>query len=431
MKGYQRGRKRARYALNFGYGPYTVGAEYEPGDGNSNGQATTFRRAKKVTAGRKGFKLSKLLRSTVNHTEQCLGVQGSDGNWISKHMVSEYGQGGGFVSLTKDLSVGCLPMHIYDLNTFVGTVPDNQVNYPVRVIAGQNTDANARAWYLAYNNRFAPLLGTHVSTPISENIGDKRTVNSTLRWYVNEPRTSNQVDFPGTKIYRKSIVIDYMLYGTKKLATEYELRVIKITDPTMCPDWTSEINDAEDLSYKRQMWQNLIRAWTINPVLKDVEPGPKATKPWFKTVAKKFVRVGEQTSEVDRIASVKGRIYIRLNEINNMAWSMKDFNVEEGQTTYDFIPNVEDQGAFGNNQMEHKPYWTSRYYLMVRALAPIDTGSSGNGTDTGFDGLGGISYDQFCPLGVGSMVGQSSHLDYQPSYDIAIRTHYLTINANS
>lgn len=368
------------------------------------GDATTtvtqdngYRRAvvRKVVSGRKKFDLSKLVRSQVNYTEQCLGIQSEAGVWSRKHPVSEYNPGTpGYIPLSHHTAFNTCPMRVFDLNYYVGNTNDDTYAAGSYETTNQCEDINSRQWYWKTNNTFGTDPG--------------------FRWYINEPRTQRQLYNPSVKVYRKGISIDYMLYGCVKQATEFDIRVIRITDPKMCPDYEHSLTSGSDeLKEFQQNWQNLIRAWMINPVLKDIEPGPKPVKRWFKTIAKKRVRLGEQTSNIESVPTAQGKIYVRLNEVNDYSWTLKDFSVESGNAAYDAVPNVDDNGS--NDGFKHLPYYTSRYYLVVRALQPVDTTASGSG---GQDGTATES----------PVLGASAAFDYTPSMDVAIRTHFLTIN---
>lgn len=369
-------------------------------------QGTGLRRyvTRKVVGGRKKYQLRKLINSTVNVTEQCLGIREvSTEDLLNKHLVSEYNIGrGGFISIAQNSEKDATPMHIYDLNHYVGTAPDTVGNWPVTAVNGTNTDINSRAWYWKQNH-WNPLR-YHSGTAL----------NLEPRWYINEPRTEAQQSHNSTKVYRKGIAIDYMLYGTTAMPTEFDVRVIKITDPRMCPDYRP-VQDGADLDTFRQNWQNLVRAWCINPMLRGIEPGPSPVKPWFRTIAKKRVSVGEKTSDIESVASVQGRMYVHINEAQRYAWDDKDFDHEADDAAYDNVPKVDDEGS--NDNFKHKPYYTSRYYLLIRALSPMDQKVSGQ------DGaVSGDQYEnQFQDVGI-------TYNYCTPSYDVAVRTTFLTIN---
>lgn len=366
---------------------------------------------KKVVAGRKKTNIGKLLRSTINYTEQCLGVD-RGGTLMEKYPVSEFNPNrGGAMTIGMDSAQNWTPMHIYDLNLYIGATNDTSTNYPNTSVT-QCNDINARSWVWTNDNAWNAMKNT---TPTTEQ----------LRWYINEPRTNTQTSNPSTKVYRKGIAIDYMLYGCKKMATEYELRVIKIQDPKMCPDFPVSLVDtaqSTELATFRQNWQNMIRMWTINPMLRGVEPGPKPTKPWFTTIAKKRVTIGEQTGDIESPPAIQGKMYIKINEAQRYAWDMKEFTVESGDVAYDGVPSVDDNAT--NNNFRHKPWFTSRYYLLIRAVSPVETTViGGGGVDGNSTGETNTWPGWFITQGVGEF-------DYRPSYDLAVRTTFLTVNAN-
>lgn len=372
------------------------------GGGQDDGIRRTY--ARPVVAGRKKFRLAKLLQSGVIPVTQQLGWRdlASPYNWVSKHLVSEYNPSiPGFCPLQNNTTTSLLPMHCIDLNQFIGDKIDNAANYPEKATT-QNTDINARYWSWATSNMWTGSI-------VASNA-------QTARWYINDPRTNEVNDQPPGKIYRKSIEINYLLYGTKKMPTEFDIRVIRITDPKMCPDYEHSLTSGSDeLKEFQQNWQNLSRAWTINPVLRGVEPGPKPVKQWFQTIAKKRVMIGEQTSSLESVPTVQGKMYVRLNEVNNYAWTMTDFDVQSGAATYDSVPNVELTDKGENDGFKYKPYYTSRYYLLVRALAPVTvtdaaTGEEGTAEHPKFNYTTGL-------------------YDYTPSMDLAIKTHFLMLQA--
>lgn len=390
-------------------------------------QDTGLRRfvARKVVGGRKRFNINKLLKSTVEHTEQCLGLRdcgAAIGDFHFKHPVSEFNPGvGGFYPICQQTDMNWTPMHIYDLNLYVGNLSDAKGNYPLRATS-QNDDVNARAWIWLNNNKWTPLRN-----------GD--TATDEPRYYINEPRTSVQSSTPqSNKIYRKGIAIDFMAYGTNRMATEFEFRVIKIMDKDMCPDYPMSLTDTDGESALKdfqQNWQNMIRAWTINPMLRGVEPGPKPAKPWFRTIASKKIRIGENSNLDSGVPTAQGKIYIHINEAQKYGgWDDTGFTVEAGDAAYDDVPNVDDEA--GNPNFLYKPYYTSRYYLLVRALSPNNiAANTWNATSSPNNCIKGFepTNNNAGPLGLGSLPTFGGVLDYCPSYDIAIRTTFMTVNA--
>lgn len=408
------------------------------GGGNGRG-GSRYYRERPVKAGRKKFKLMKLVSANLEWIEQQMGVKRDvvsgnaaggvitalDNNWAGKHLISEYNPNtGGCVPIFKNTETDDLPMHVYELNTYVPGFEYNSLNYPLRA-TNQNADINAVAWVFRNDNKFYPL-GAVTRLPANNTLGTLGPYHAA--WYVNDAKNLVQDQVPpGTKLYRKGICVDYMFYGTRKTMMKYDIRVIKILDPKFCPDYDTNltINDASapnvnHLDDFRQCWQNLVRPYCINPMLKGIEPGPQVPRRWFKTIAKKTITVQEQMGDVEQVPSVQGRLYINLNEVNNMAWDQKGYEVESGDVAYDVPPDVEqDAGNVEydtfNNTKHTKPHWKARYYLVIRALCP---------------------HDQAAASAVDLPLENATHnfefsgrtnVDYTGTYDLAIRTTYANL----
>lgn len=399
----------------------------------TNQDGLSLKRARTAYGGRKRMKIMKLMTSGVKSVEQNLGVYNTvSTTFTKKHPVSEYNLGtGGFMGICKDSNANVTPMHIYDLNMFVGASQDNPINFPLYSTA-QCSDANQRAWVFGNDNKFYGL-----NTDLTNFTKDTPYTNHQFRYFVDDPRGNNLTQNPSEKVFRKSIAINYTLYGAKYMSLEYDLKVIKITDPAMCPDYLATLSN-EELKKFQQGWQNLIRAQTINPMLLGVEPGPKL-KRWFKVVASKRVKIGE-VIDANIMPTVTGKIYVKQNELNNYAYDqMRNFNVETGDATYDNVPAPDDNAA--NNTFVHKPYYTSRYYLMIRCTGTVDQSRNGqdganphtsaNSTDitTAPNGWYGFWDDGIPPRSAAP--DSYNILGTQGSYDLAIKTFFLVNTANS
>lgn len=381
-----------------------------------------------AVGGRKRFKVMKLLKSTINTTNQVLGLRfrygadPADGNlgFANKHMISEFDPGtSGFIPIfkTSDDAPGAgylpnqTPMHVYDLNYFVGATEDKKLNWPVTPTS-QNEDINARAWYWANDNTFKALRNTSATT------------GKEPRWFIDHPETLLQDQNPSTRVYRQGIKIKFMLYGCKKMGTRFDVRVIRVTDPVMCPDYAQTLSDNgqhKQLSKFKHCWERLVRPYTINPLLKGDEPQPNVRR-WFKTVARKTISIGEQTNDIEQVPCVQSSIYVRVNEAQNYSWSFKEFENETvGDALYDAVPSVETTDIGENNTFQHKPYYTSRYYLVIRAMCPKDGSTKADNQDTSTSDtltLQGLFDNSRAPT------------DYIPTYDLMVKTKFKTLNAN-
>lgn len=395
-----------------------------------------------ISSGRKKWSLRKLLNGTVVTQTQNLGIKNwTDQNWVYKYLVSEHNLNAGFTSIGKATSMTSaeLPMHVYDLSFVVGSSPDNKTNY-ADTSTTQNSNINARAWYLKTDSTFAPL----------NDVGNTRQP----RWMIDRPdNTQLPVDDP-TKIYMNSIDIKYQLFGTQKMPMEYDIMVIRITDPIMCPDYPNNLQDVsatdnQSLKDFKTGWSKLIYPWTVSPIMRGMdEPGPMNMRKWFNVVAKKRVKVGERT-QLDTVPRVSGSIHVNVNELHDHTWSSKNFNAPgEGRGAGDFYDNpatVVDDSV--NAQWQNKPYYTSRFYLVIRALGTVDTaaaqagGEDPNSVLAPFDDYeapiqGGAEpiYNVDTPVFIGAahlprfISTGTTACEYNGSYDLIIRTKYSKVN---
>lgn len=373
----------------------------------------------------KRFSMGKILKSNIFPFEYQLG-QFTGTDLAQKHLVSEFDPGTGGCILIPNRSgeapfddgtlnkEGMSPMHIFDLNYYAPEFLDTPTAWPAAA-TNQTTNRNARHWVWSHTNQFIPYLSNSANGP---------------RWWLNDA-DGYFANYPGSqvhsnKVYRKSIDLRLMLYGCTKVETEFDIRIIRILDPEMCPDYESSLTNT-GASFKlqdfQQRWQNLCRAWSINPLLKGVEPGPKPSKKWFETVMKRRVKIGEQTSSIEALPTAMTSLHLDINELNNLQWDEnKGFVTEEGDAAYDNVPvaddDVVDQPSLNSNQRE-KVYYTRRYYLLVRAIATRDARDTG-GQDGGSGGIGGSDiayYAEGAPL---------AKLNYTPSFDLVARTYWLT-----
>lgn len=377
---------------------------------------------RKVVRGRKKYRPQKILNAFINTTEQCLGLRSQVGPLYPlgvKHLVSEFNPTtAGMVSigLNSDSTViagraqpDATPMHIYDLNYYVGATEDHTGNWPT-LATNQNDDINARAWYWKNTNKFTALENSN-------------SPNDAPRWYINEPLTLRQDENPSAHIYRKGIDIKYQFYGTTGQTMEYDISVIRIHVPWMCPDYDTSLatTSAENsLRQFQQNWQNLVRALTINPLLAGVEPGPQPSKRWFTKVASKRIRLTEQNADIQQLPVARGSIHVKINENQNYSWAQEDFVVESGDNAYDNVPNVDDNGE--NNAFVHKPYYTSRYYLLIRAVCPQDLSPLGSALN-----LDGTTITEAAGLSEAFVLSRAATA-FTPSYDLICRTFFKTIN---
>lgn len=394
-------------------------------------QSDGLRRAVSKSVRRKlnRFNWKKLANSDVSFQRQQLGVLKNDSVWKWKYPVSEFNPGtGGLNIIAQNSEFNHAPMHIYDLNYLQCQDSLDFYNKEAQLVEGRCSDIGARSWVWHNTNYWSAdmpfwdytlnrpsLGGAYSGAPIQH------------RYYVDNPR-GNPLPYriQTNNVYRKRLDIRFMMYGCKKMPVEYDVRVIKILDPNMCPDCDRPLASAADTvvdnallqSRKafQQNWQNLIRAWSINPILRGVDPGPKATKRWFKTVAKKRIIVGEQTGDLETIPCVQGSIKVDLNSLTKYHWTDRNITVDSGDAAYDNVPGVEDAPDMeNNNTMDRwqRPYYTSRYYLLIRAISPVDCGhTAADGQDVEVHGDVELNPD--------------AEWKYTPSYDLVVRTEFLT-----
>lgn len=371
-----------------------------------------------IWSGRKRFRPMKLMRSSYQKVVQALGLK-TTSTYSATDLVSEYmGQGGlrgGCIPIAKDSEAegengqGFLPMHVFDLNQFIGGQPDTITTYTTVASTNMNSDVNARAWIWRDDNTFRPMRLADGKEP---------------RWMHLDPRYVAATKPTGTHVYREGIDIKYMLYGSRDFEIEYDVMVIKITDLNMLPDIESLSNvdyQGNLLNLWKQNWQQLVRGFVINPLLRgDRLPGPRATKPWFKVCARKKVKVPAQAVESYNYPTVRGRIHVNINENTNMAWDTRGFTLETDTAanptypTYDNVPIPDDYGQ--NENWTYRPHPLNRYYLVIRASGYADQAGAGNNED----GLVGPTHtisDFFNEDGIPSAKAYT-----QGSYDLSIRT---------
>lgn len=412
-------------------------------ESNDNGLGNRW--VKTAYGGRKRFKLMKLLRSGIKEVEQNLGMYNTvAGALTTKHLISEFNLGvGGFMGICKDSNSNCTPMHVYDLNVFVGATNDTRANWPAYA-TNQTDNASARAWCFKNDNKFYELFtGSANMTTLRTESG---YTSHEPRWFIDDPDGTNLSSNPSSRIYRKAIDVRYQLYGCKRMTLDYDVMVIRVTNPKMCPDYLATLTN-EELTQFQQGWQNLVRGRCINPMLNGIEPGPQVSK-WFKIVARKKVKIGEDTTNADFMPSVTGKIHVKLNEVNDYAWEdTRGFNVESGDGLFDTVPVPDDNGS--NNTFSHKPYYTSRLYLVIRSTGTIDQAPAGgtaplqtlnqdsenvNGQNDDYNTVSAAQngWYGFWPSGIPIQVAASSFgpLYSQGSYDLAIQTRFLVNTAH-
>lgn len=385
--------------------------EKQPGMDQGTGlrRRTIGRRVKKVNR----FSFKRLESADTRLQVQCLGTKNGSGGYLLRHPVFEFDPGrGGYLAICKQSAAstdsplqGYTPMHIFDLNMFeTADVRDSPTTY-TGVSLSHCDNINARAWVWTNTNKWSQYVRRATES------GPVELYTDSLRYYTQDHRGNAMIDsYRANKVYRKGIDCKFVAYGCTKMPTEFEFRIIRITDPNMCPDNPNSLG-TEDLRTFQQNWQNMVRSWTINPILHGVEPQPRAVKPWFETVCKRRFRVGEKTTEIDSMPCVEGSMYVALNQLVRYAWNDRSFVVETGNAAYDGAPDVEATDVNTNVTFnEHgRPYYTSRYYLLVRALSPVDCVPLTNDGDQ--DTI--IEEDK------------SADWKYMPSYDLVLRTLWL------
>lgn len=428
---------KARRKLNLNkIAPEPVKMEADQGRGDR------YIRLRKRSGGRKPFRISKLLRSTCEPIDVSLGwrvVVSATGADVtadsSKYLMSEFNPGSaGFMPILQcsknadllnkygiNMTTGCLPMHVYDLSYYPAKVEDSVYSTPSSggTDANRNIcdDTNSRAWFFAEDKRFHAI-----GTGYGGNVGQPRyrIVDANLNSLTTLPNNS--------KVYKKGVCVDMMCYGTKKMPTEYDIKIIRITDPIFCPDYIGQLS-VNDYNRVKQGWEALVRGYVCSPLIRGVEPRPRLRN-WFKVVCQQRVKLGEQTSEIDNVTSTQLRLYAKVNEVQNMAWSKSGFTVDGNVP--DTAPMVDDAAV--NYQMDYKPWYTSRLYLVIRALSTFDNATAA-GTDpaanndqmTGDTGIPAISYRDLSGV-TGSYLGNTGGMvpaDYIPSYDLIVRQKYV------
>lgn len=411
------------------------GTEYVDGDQANGGRVADLGH---VTLRGKSFDPYKLVRSRIKHHRCSLGLRNDCAaatttqvtgypkpfGLYSRFMASEFNPGrGGAVPICFDSNpfTGVLPMHCIDLNTIsVGTddfdssaIEDCAATFPLKATK-QCEDVNARFWIWSHSTTGRDPIWRSIPT---------QTANSTdvtcrPRW------TWERNDFEllaDQKIYKRSIDVRMNLYGCAKFQTMFDVRVIRMLDTDMCPDLLDDLpttnavgesnntNPEDRLETFRIRWAELAKPFVSNPLFKGTDPHRTAIsgKRWFKTVYKKKVKI----AEVAGYGSEGGppcatlSFSIPINEIQDLAWDSKNstkttFNAE----FYDGVPgknqsfatapgptgapevryvdnlanvryNTLGQGPSRYN-IQNKPHYKSRLYLLIRALAPRDVRTS-------------------------------------------------------
>lgn len=380
----------------------------------------------------KRFNIDKVTRMPLQSFEYILGTSNSTTPFAptTKYLVSEFNPGsGGFIPCGFKVGTGTPesgdyhPMHIVDLNYFNPRSTDNMGNYPIVSTTGSG-DANARKWVWSDTNKWIPARTGSVAVNGSRE----------ARWHLRPPdgNYADLASFTGlnrnhVSVFRKSIDIRMMLYGCHKMATEFDVRIIQILDPKMCPDYqhniydqTAGLDDSELLTFKNR-WSNLIRPWTVNPIIRGMDKdAPRNDVRWFKTVMKRRVSIGETTTSIESVPSTEIRMHLDINEKNSLIW---DHTGLVENTDRDAPPNVNaDEGVSAVPAESHeKVYYTKRYYLLIRALAPVDVASTSSDADV--DGTKAIG--TFFESNGASTAVQN----FVPSYDLCARTFFLTTTA--
>lgn len=397
----------------------------------------------------KRFDIDKVGRGTIDTMHYILGgyelpaVSTTIGTVPYKYLVSEFNPGtGGMVPIaqrskgaTDNVCKSLAPLHIYDLNFCSPETRDTQIQYPV-IATSQCQDINSRMWTWSKENQFVSPTGSAMQ---SGNDPWASSLHIQPRWQLQNMegayQTNNSLDAHLNRFYRKSIDIRMILYGCEKLATEFDVRIIQIMDPKMCPDYPVSLSNVasatpgtsfSDLDTFKSKWSDLVRPWVINPALRDVERQTAKHKPWFRTVLKKRVTMGEQVSTVENIPCREIALHLDINELNDTRWDDTGYTLKAGNTAYDNVPdgNVTDGQVLNNNLNGHEKVWfTKRYYLMIRAMSPSDVSeSSGQDVATGIPAA-----QQWKDNGSTNWnpTGLVAH-NYIPSYDLIARTYFMT-----
>lgn len=422
---------------------------YNMADQDRGGRMGYSRRARGGYSRR--FNPYKALTSGINHVKCVLTCKGPNWNTsgINKHLVSEYDPTkGGYVAICKRtfapspetyISWRQLPMHCYDLNFYPGFLDDNNTNFPP-VSSAVTDNINSRMWVFGHNSSGTNILWRTGNLRQGDGTGFLDNECHNVRYVIDNAKTLNTDTTNNIFMYRKAINIDMLLYGTQKMETKFDIRVIRIDDERFCPDYpalynTANPNDAQDYSDVRNGWQNLITPYVVNPLLSG-EPNPKTAKKWFTTIAKKTVTVGEQTTNIDTIPTVRTSLRVDINKVYNYAWSSKGFSSQYGANAFDGAPIIENgpTGAAndqtpvdtrGNDTFVHKPRYKGRFYLLIRALCPLDSSAPTGGNDNDDSdppaSMRAIQTRLFDDKGHTTSVTQ-----YIPTYDLVVKTTWAT-----
>lgn len=370
------------------------------------------------------------------------------------------------------------PMHVYDLNAipFVNksvrdsAVGDSFLSYNSAgnlVAANMCLDVNSRAWTfglvksssvddpysstVANLNTAGPLKFSYGWLPIRSAFTSEALPGTAGEWYVDEPRydiidmdtrnasavSSGLKVNPLTrnnKVYKKGVYVDFQGYSCGKMPTSFDVRVIRITDKRYCPDYVDTLDDNQ-LQQVRNDWYGLIHPYVCNPMLSK-EGKPKRSKRWFKTVAKARIDLPEQTGDVETYPSQRASLYAKVNELLNFA---TDFNGQNINLQLDQPPERQDDVSNPND----KPWYTSRLYLVIRAVSRLDTrwsaASGTTGSNMNQDG-GNLLTGAWTWRRSGYLVNNTGDKtapdpggliapNYTPSYDLMIKCTYLCDNS--
>lgn len=348
-------------------------------------------------------------------------------------------------STTVTLYGGSLPLHVYDLTSYIGNGNDKRSTSLPAVTTDMNGDINSRAWLLCRGSSNGVSNGTSWTTaPTTQySFAPLGTVNSSN--HLLQPRyrfEDDQVNVKtfepnNSKVYHASSCLDMMFYGTKKMPTKFDVRVIRITDRRYCPDYVGTLSSYE-LATVREAWGDLSRPFTVSPLLKHIERRPKVKK-WFKTVVKRTITLGEQTSEIDNLPCAQIRMHVNINELMNHAWQRSGITGDQGDddvvamdtdNLVDADPNPNVSSATG---LDTRPWYSSRLYLVIRALCPMDhntqlTNNADNNATLGhtwYSNVGVLSGSE------GPKTGGLSSTDYTPSYDLIVRNYFTLPGTNN
>lgn len=383
------------------------------------------------------FKPYKALKAGIQHVTCSLRCYAGVNNVWNKQLVSEFDPTkGGYVAICKKLggiavdaenSNGSwvqLPMHCYDLNFYIGNKDwDDFSTFPAKSTE-QCDNINSRMWVMGIKDGKPHWRVGHIPAGTT-NWDQWHNECNNVRWFIDNPKNSIAKTSQNIRMYRKGIDLDLMLYGTAKQATTFDIRVIRITDPRMCPDFDGDLKDdptssSTDLQDFHQNWQNMITPYVVNPLLKN-EPGPVSRR-WFETVAKKRVTVGER-SNIETLPCVRTSLRVNLNKVYNYAWSNKNFNLQTGINMFDGALPQDGADMGANEAFVHKPYYTSRFYLLIRAMCPLDTTTTADNQDDNTDDPAvGINNRLFDDRGHAPAV-----TSWIPTYDLMAKTKWALV----